>query len=107
MTFCELAVKLDPKGVEENYPPEPSILDIEMWLEWQACQLSTPCWWEELRAILGVKDLQKLACKIRASFSIPEVRTRTFPGQKYTVSPAPRCLNRNAFLPDELLYQDV
>ena len=27
--------------------------------------------------------------------------------QQYTVPPAPKCLNRNAFIPDELSYQDV
>ena len=107
MTFWEPAVEPDPEGVEENYPLEPSILDIETWLDWQAHQLSTPCWWEELRAILGVKDPQKLTCKIWTSFSIPEVRSRTFPGQDYTVPPVPRCLNWNAFLLDKLLYQDM
>ena len=78
-----------------------------MWLDWQACQLSTPCWWEELSAILGVKDPQKLTCKIWASFSIPKVRSRTFPGQDYTAPPTPRCLNWNVFLPDELSYQNM
>ena len=43
VTFQEPEVKLDPKGEEENYPLEPSILDVETWLDWQACQLSTPC----------------------------------------------------------------
>ena len=107
VTFWEPEVELDPKGVEENYPPEPSILDIKTWLDWQACQLSTPCWWEELRAIPGVKDPWKLVCKIWASFSIPKIRSRAFQGQDYTVPPAPRCLNWNAFLLDELPYQDV
>ena len=77
------------------------------WLEWQACQLSTPAWWSELTAILGVKDPQKLAHKIWASFSIPEVRMRAFLEQEYTAPPSPKCLDRNAFLPDELSYQDV
>ena len=107
MTFQEPEVELDPKGGEKNCPMEPSILDIETWLDWQAHQLSTPCWWEELRAIPGVKDPWKLACKIWASFSIPEVNSRTFLGQDYTAFPTPRCLNQNAFLPDELSYQDV
>ena len=59
VTFWEPEVEPDPKGGEENYPLEPSILDIEMWLDWQAHQLSTTCWWEEL-----MKDSWKLACKI-------------------------------------------
>ena len=85
VTFWELEVELDPKGGKENYSPEPSILDVETWLDWQACQLSAPCWQLELRAILGVKNLWKLTHKIWASFSIPEVRSRAFPGQDYTV----------------------
>ena len=107
MTFWEPEVELDPEGVEENYPLEPSILDIKLWLDWQACQLSTPCWWENLRAIPGVKDLQKLTHKIWASFSIPEVRSRAFLGQDYAVPLTPRYLNQNVFLPDKLLYQDI
>ena len=66
-----------------------------------------PCWWMELSAIPGVKDPWKLAQKIWASFSIPKVRSRALPGQDYTASPAPKCLTQNAFLPDELSYQDV
>ena len=56
---------------------------------------------------LGVKDPQKLPCKIRASFYIPEVRIRASPNQQYTMPPAPKCLSRNVFIPDELSYQDV
>ena len=107
VTFWEPEVKPDPKGEEEDYLPEPSILDIKTWLDWQACQLSTPCWWWELKAILGVKDPQKLTCKIWVSFLIPKVRSRAFLGQDFTVPPIPKCLNRNAFLPDALSYQDV
>ena len=107
MIFREPEVEPDPKGGEKDYPPEPPISDIETWLDWQACQLSTPCWWLELGAILVVKDRQKLTHKIQASFSIPKVRMRAFLGQDYTVPLAPKCLNRNAFLPDELSYQDI
>ena len=107
VTFWMWEIKPDPKEEEENYLPEPSISDIEVWLDWWADQLGTPCWWWELRAISGVKDPWKLAHKIWASFSIPEVRRRTFPGQNFTAPPAPKCLNRNAFLPDNLSYQDI
>ena len=86
---------------------EPSVLDVETRQEWQARQLGTPAWWTELKAILGIRDPQKLAWKIRASFYIPKVRMRTLLEPEYTVPPAPRSLDRNAFLPDELSYQDV
>ena len=52
---------------------EPPVSNVETWVEWQAEQLSTPAWWPDLKAIPGVKDLQKLACKIRASFYIPKL----------------------------------
>ena len=32
---------------------------------------------------------------------------RASPKQQYTTPPAPKCLSRNAFIPDELSYQDV
>ena len=32
---------------------------------------------------------------------------RAFLEQEYTVPPAPKCLNRNTFLLDELSYQDI
>ena len=44
-----------------SYPLKPSIKDIEVWLEWQVCQLDTPYWWEELTTIPWVKNRKKLA----------------------------------------------
>ena len=69
--------------------------------------IGTPAWWSGFKAIPEVKDLQKLTCKIWASFYIPEVRMRASLEQGYTVPPVPKCLNGNAFLLDELSYQDV
>ena len=89
VTFRELEVELDPEGGVENCLPEPPILDVETWLDWQDCQLSTLTWWLELQAIPGVKDPWRLTCKIWASFSIPEVRMRAIPGQRYTAPPPP------------------
>ena len=91
----------------EDYSMEPSVSDMETWLEWQAKQLDTLALWMELQAILGIRDPQKLAKKIRASFYIPEVRMRTLLEPGYTVPPTPRSLDRNAFLPDNLSYQDM
>ena len=90
----------------KDYSTEPSISDVT-WLEWQVKQLGTPTWWMELQAILGIRDPHKLAWKIRASFYIPEVRMRTLLEPGYTVPPALRSLDRNAFLQDDLSYQDV
>ena len=92
VTFWELEVEPDPEEGGESYPPEPSIIDVETWLDWWAHQLDMPYWWMELTAIPGVEDPQKLSQKIQTSFSIPEVRSRVFPGQDYTAPPAPKCL---------------
>ena len=71
MTFREPEVKPNSEGSVEDYSPEPSVADMETWLEWQAHQFGTLAWWSELTAIPGIKDLQKLASKIWASFYIP------------------------------------
>ena len=91
----------------KDYSTEPSVSDVETWLEWQAKQLGTPTWWIELQTIPGVRKPWKLVWKIRASFYIPEVRMRTLLEPGYTAPPAPRSLDRNAFLPDDLSYQDM
>ena len=90
----------------ENYPLEPSITDVETWLDWQAHQMDMPHWWAELITIPGVEDLKKLTWKIWASFLIPAVRSRVFQGQGYT-APHPKCLIQNTFLPEKLSYQDM
>ena len=76
VTFKEPIEDLNSGGSVEDHLPEPSVSDVEMWLEWQAKQLCTPAWWPELKAILGVTDPQKLAHKIQASFYIPVVTMR-------------------------------
>ena len=90
-----------------GYLPEPSIGNIEVWLDWQACQLDMPCWWVELTAISNVENPKRLAWKIHASFLILVVRCEASPGQAYTAPPAPKCITRNMFLPDDPSYQDV
>ena len=90
-----------------SYLPEPSIRNVEVWLDWQACLMDTPHWWGELTVIPEVEDPRKLAWKIHASFSIPGVRCETFPGQEYTMPPATRCLTRGRFIPNNPSYQDV
>ena len=99
MTFSDPEVEKSPEGEETNCSTEPSVVDVETWLEWQVQQVSTPAWWVELGAIPGIKDLQKFAQKIRVSIYIPEVWMRASLEQGYTAPPAPQSLNRNAFLP--------
>ena len=47
----------------EGYLPEPSIRNIEVWLDWQAHQLDMPHWWVELTAIPNVENPKRLAQK--------------------------------------------
>ena len=86
-------------GGRGNYLPEPSIRNIEIWLNWQACQLDMPHWWVEPTSIPNVENPKRLTWKICTSFLIPAVRCETFPGQAYTMPPALKCLTRNMFLP--------
>ena len=96
------------KGHQKLLPTEPSVSDVETWLEWQANQLGTLCLVDRTPSHSRHEGSpQKLAWKIRASFYIPEVRMRTLLEPGYTASPTPRSLNRNAFLPEDLSYQDV
>ena len=90
-----------------GYPPEPSIRNYEIWLDWQECQLDTPHWWVELTAIPKVEDPRRLAQKICTSFLILAVRCEALPGQDYTVPPSPKCLTRGRFLPNDPSYWDV
>ena len=85
VTFNDPKVKKSPKREETNCLTEPSTVDIETWLEFQAQQLGTPTWWEELGAIPGIEDLCKFAQKIRASFYIPELQMRASLEQGYTM----------------------
>ena len=90
-----------------GYPPEPSVRNIEVWLDWQACQLDMPHWWVELTAIPNVENPKRLAWKICTSFLNLAVRCEASPGQEYTVPPTPKCLTRNMFLPNDPSHQDV
>ena len=91
----------------ENPSVEPSVSNLEAWLEYQSTQICTSMWWKELEAVLGITDQWKFARKIQASFYIPEVQSRMFPGEGYSVPPTPLSLNRGAYLQDNLTYQDV
>ena len=107
VTFNDPEDEKGPAGEGAGYSTEPSVGDVETWFEFQAQQLGTPTWWEELGAIPGIKDLWKFAQKIRASFYILEVWMRVSLEQGYTVPLAPWSLNRSTFLPEKLMYQDV
>ena len=99
----------DEDSATESREPsiELPIKDLESWLDHQADQLGTPTWWGELKAVPGVTDLHRFAWKIWASFHILEIQSLASPNQGYSAPPAPKCLNRGAFLPERLEYQDV
>ena len=85
--FQEMPLTCWGTGDRWGYLPEPSIKNYELWLDWQAHQLDTPYWWEELTAIPEAGDLKKLARKICASFDIQAVRCEALQNQDYTVPP--------------------
>ena len=90
-----------------GYPPVLSIKNYDLWLEWQACQLDPSHWWEDLTAIPEVGDIKKLAQKNHTSFNVPMVQYGDIKNQDYTAPPAPKCLKRGMFLPDNPSYQDI
>ena len=53
-------------------PPEPMILDFDLWVPWKVERCETPEWWMELLAVLGKEDARKLAREVRASFRLPQ-----------------------------------
>ena len=63
VTFNDPKVEKSPETEEANCSTEPSVADVETWLEFHAWQLGTPTWWEELGAIPRIKDLCKFAQK--------------------------------------------
>ena len=68
VTFDDSKEEKGPTREEAGCLTEPSVGDLDTWLEFQAGQLGTPAWWEELEAIPGIKDQCKFAQKIRVSF---------------------------------------
>ena len=97
----------DPVKEEVSNSMEPSVDDLEMWLEFQAGQLGTPAWWEELAVVPGIKDRCKFTQKIRVSFYVPEVYLRVSLEWVYTAPPTPWVLDRGAFHPEKFAYQEV
>ena len=97
VNFRNPNAEMSPKRDVEDYSMGPSVLDVEMGLEWKAWHLGTPPWWTELKAFPGIRDPWKLTQKIRASFYIPKVRMRALLEPEYTVPPTQSSLNRNAF----------
>ena len=63
VTFHDPKDDKDPAKEEASCSTEPSVDDLEMWLEFQAGQLGTPVWWEELGAVPGIEDWHKFAQK--------------------------------------------
>ena len=107
MSFHDPKDEKDAIKEEASCSTEPSVDDLETWLEFQAGQLGTPAWWEELGAIPGIEDWHKFAWKIRASFYVPVVLLRASLEWGYTAPLTPWSLNRSTFLLERLAYQHV
>ena len=69
--FWEPIAELSSVRNLKDHTMEPPVSNVETWVEWQAKQFGTPAWWPDLKAIPGIKDLQKLACKNQGFFLYP------------------------------------
>ena len=107
MSFHDPQNDKDPVKEEASCLTEPSVDELETWLEFQAGQLGTPVWWEELGAVPGIVDRHKFTWKIWVSFYVLEVQLRASPEWGYTAPLPPWSLNRGTFLPERFAYQDV
>ena len=107
VSFCDPDDVRDAVKEEVSCLMEPSVDDLETWLEFQVKQLGTPTWWKELGAVPGIEDRLKFTQKIRASFYVPEVQLRASLEWGYTAPPSPWILDRGAFHPEKFTYQDV
>ena len=73
------------------YPPEPSIRNVEVWLDWWAHQMDTTYWWAELTAIPDVAGPKEVSLKDLCLFFDPwQLRCEAFPDQEYTATPCPQ-----------------
>ena len=71
----------------KNPSVEPSISNLEAWLEYQSTQIGIPVWWKELEAVLGITMTGRNlpGRKIQVLFYIPEVWSRMFSGEGYSM----------------------
>ena len=84
----------------KKMPPEPAILDFNLWVPWKAERCETPDWWRELSAFLGKEDARKLAREVRASFGLPQWLQGTGLKRGHSPSsPALPCLCIKRFMP--------
>ena len=106
VTFQKPEVELDPKGEQEDYPPEPSILDIETWLDLQACPT------KYTMLVVGTQSHSRHEGPTKThpqdlGLLNSQSKEQGLPGTGFHCALTPKCLNRNAFLPNHLSYQDV
>ena len=91
---------LQGEGKTSDPFPEPLVENYKKWIKWRSICICVPNWWKELIGILGIDDFQKLAQKIRASFEIPQVRSKAQGGENdYSAPPASTCICQKDFLP--------
>ena len=69
-------------GVEDGLPqtlipnnPVPYPMENAEWIPWNAQQVDTPAWWQELQGVLGHNDHWEFAGKVQALFNLPKVQS--------------------------------
>ena len=83
-----------------NLSQGPLVEDYEDWIEWRGHRVRTPNWWWEFVGIPGINDFQELTQKIRASFEIPQVRSKAQDVENdYSAPLAPKSICQKEFLP--------
>ena len=92
-----------PEEEERSDPLQGSpVKEYVRWIVWRGCKFHTPIWWQELVGIPGIDDFWELAHKIRASYELPQARSRAqIVKNDYLVPPSPKCIHRKAFLPPQ------
>ena len=93
-----LAKNLETEGKAPS--PKPPLKELHKWVTWkvEACEL--PSWWRELLAVPKVKDYEKLAWEVQASFRHPKRVSELHQMKNYNQAPpAPPCLLWKSFLP--------
>ena len=90
---------MQEEGRGSNLSQGPLEEDYEDWIEWRGNRVSMPNWLWELVGIPGINNFWELTWKIRASFEIPQVRSKAQDMENdYSAPPVLKCIHQKEFL---------
>ena len=98
---CFLRGSAENSEEDEEVPsPKPPVKEFHRWVMWKAEACEMPSWWQELMAVSGIEDREKLAQEVQASFWLPKRASELHEVENYLQAPpAPPCLLQRNFLP--------